>query len=49
MDKLNNEKLKDINGGGISIGAALGIGALAVFIIGVIDGFVNPEKCKEGR
>lgn len=45
MNKLNDKELVNIKGGGISIGVVIGISALVVFVVGVIDGFVNPEKC----
>ena len=47
MNSLSKTELKDINGGGISVGVALGIGAIVIFAIGVIDGYVNPEKCRQ--
>lgn len=46
MKYLCDKELNDINGGGITIATAIGISAVVVFAIGVIDGFVNPEKCK---
>lgn len=45
MEIINNEELKSIDGGGISVWAALGIGAGIVFLVGVVDGFVRPLKC----
>ena len=45
MKKLNNEKLKEIKGGGINWSLMAGIGALTSFFIGVIDGLINPKKC----
>jgi len=45
MNKINNEKLKKVTGGGINWGMTAGIGAIASFIIGVIDGLLNPKKC----
>ena len=47
MEKLNENNLKKITGGGLSIWGAIGITAGVVFIIGVIDGFVRPLKCHE--
>jgi len=41
--ELKDEQLKKINGGGF--GLALLIGAGAVFLIGVIDGYIRPLKC----
>ena len=43
--KLGNEELLNVSGGGISIGALAGIGALITFIIGIVDGYIRPEKC----
>ena len=37
--------MKKINGGGISLGAGALIVMGAVFIIGVIDGFLRPLEC----
>ena len=34
-----------IKGGGISVWAMLGIGALVTFVAGVIDGIVRPLSC----
>ena len=45
MNRVTDKELMSINGGGITIGAVVGICAAIVFIVGVIDGFVNPEKC----
>lgn len=45
MVKLNNETMQSITGGGIKWGTIAGIGALASFIFGIIDGLVNPQKC----
>lgn len=45
MKKVENEKLKTVQGGGINWGVMAGIGAVASFLIGVIDGLINPKKC----
>ncbi len=45
MKKLSKEELVKVNGGGISLGVGLLIGAGVIFIIGVIDGFMRPLKC----
>lgn len=45
MEKLKKNELLKINGGGMSVGFGLLIGAGIVFIIGLIDGFVRPLKC----
>ena len=44
MNKISNNELKQINGGGFGLG--LLIGGLATFLIGVIDGYVRPLKCR---
>ena len=45
MIKIDNNELKNINGGGLSLGAWLAIASAVTFIIGVIDGYVRPLKC----
>lgn len=45
MKKIDSEKLKQVNGGGVNWGLMAGIGAVASFLIGVIDGLINPKKC----
>lgn len=45
MNKLGKKELLKINGGGMSVGFGLLIGAGIVFIIGIIDGFVRPLQC----
>lgn len=44
MKELNNEEMLNIKGGGVSNFIGL-IGAGIVFVIGVIDGLINPRKC----
>lgn len=44
MHTLTKEELKDVNGGGV--GAYLVISGIVVFVIGVIDGFLRPLKCR---
>lgn len=43
--KMSKEELLDVTGGGVSIGVVAGIGALITFIIGIVDGYLRPEKC----
>ena len=46
MNVLSNEEMLNIKGGAIKyriIGAA--VGGLIVFIIGLVNGLVNPQKC----
>ena len=45
MKRMNDYDLKCIEGGGISIGAIVGIATGITFLIGVIDGIVRPLKC----
>ena len=45
MYKLNDSNMKNINGGGVNWTLMAGIGAVASFVIGVIDGLINPKKC----
>ncbi len=42
---LNEKELENIIGGGISYAFLAAIGAVGVFIAGVIDGIVRPLKC----
>lgn len=43
MKEIDKNELKQIEGGGVGLGLAIIAGA--VFIIGVIDGYVRPLKC----
>lgn len=45
MIKINSEQLYNVKGGAIKWGVLAGIGAFTSFIIGVIDGLTNPQKC----
>ena len=45
MKKINNEQLKEVKGGGVNWSLVAGISAVASFLIGVIDGLINPKKC----
>lgn len=45
MKKIDNKQLKEIKGGGINWGLMAGISAVGSFLIGVIDGLINPKKC----
>ena len=45
MKEISKEELQEMNGGGLSLLGVAGIVAGVVFIIGVIDGYVNPKKC----
>ena len=45
MNKINNEELRKVKGGAINLKLMAGFGAFASFLIGVIDGLMNPKKC----
>lgn len=46
MNKLSNEELVNVVGGGAFSKAVWGIiGGAVVFLIGVLDGIVSPKKC----
>ena len=45
MKKLTNTKLEKISGGGLSVAAMIGIGALIIFLSGLLEGITNPSKC----
>lgn len=42
---LSNNDLKQIKGGGFSLGTGLIWASVATFLIGLIDGFIRPLKC----
>lgn len=46
IKRIEDSELKQITGG-LSFLAGLGIAGGVVFLIGVIDGFVNPKKCND--
>lgn len=46
MNELNNEEMLNVKGGAIRfklIGAV--IGGVVVFIAGLVNGLVNPQRC----
>ena len=45
MKEIDSEQLKKVKGGGIHWGILAGFGAAASFVIGIIDGWINPKKC----
>ena len=46
IEKISDEKLEKINGGGSSaIWIGLAIAAVTVFISGIIDGIAHPKSC----
>ena len=46
MNNLSNEKLEKTRGGEIDVVGVSAIIAGAIFVIGVIEGIVNPKKCR---
>ena len=45
MKELNEQELKEVQGGGISLGTGLLIVAGVTFVVGFIDGIVRPLRC----
>lgn len=45
MIELNEKEMLDIDGGSIGWGTIALIAAGITFIIGIIDGYINPQKC----
>ena len=45
MNSLSNEALEKTKGGDIGFLGGVAITAGIVFLVGVIEGFVNPKKC----
>ena len=44
--RLTDNELKQINGGGLSIGTGFLFGGIITFIIGFMDGYIRPLKCR---
>lgn len=45
MKILNNDEMLKINGGGITYKLLGLIGGAVIFLIGLVDGIINPRKC----
>lgn len=45
MKQIDNEQLMQVKGGAVNWGVIAGIGAFSSFLIGMIDGLLNPQKC----
>lgn len=43
---LEDDELLEINGGAVSIGLASALIGGIVFIIGIIDGYLRPLRCR---
>lgn len=46
MVEIKEKELKDVSGGGLTWGAGCVIIGAVVFIIGVIDGYTRPLRCR---
>lgn len=46
MEKLKNDELKNIEGGGTTFWLILG--GIGLLILGIFDGYQNPNKCNNG-
>lgn len=46
MVELDLNEMKNISGGGLSLGTIIGIGSFITFIIGIIDGYMRPLACR---
>ena len=42
LTEMETQKIR----GGFSIWTGLGIAAIVVFIVGIIDGYINPKECE---
>ena len=45
MHTLEENELYEVNGGGVSVGIIGAIIAGVIFLIGAVEGYVNPQKC----
>jgi len=43
--EMSKQELLNVIGGGINIGVVAGISALITFVIGIVDGYLRPQKC----
>ena len=45
MEVINNQELAEIKGGARLLWYA--IGAVAILVVGIIDGIINPQPCNK--
>ncbi len=45
MKSISNEEMKAIEGGAVNWGVMAGLSAFASFLIGIVDGYINPRRC----
>ena len=46
MEILKKEELTTVKGGGLTLKLVMGIITAGTFIVGLIDGFIRPLKCR---
>ncbi len=46
MEQLDKQALLKITAGGFSFGAILAIGGIVTFLIGLVDGYIRPLRCR---
>ena len=46
MEIVNKEELNSITGGGITFKFIMGLITAGTFIVGLVDGFLRPLKCR---
>lgn len=46
MKELNKEEMLSIQGGSISAGAVALIGGCLAFLVGILDGYTRPFRCR---
>ena len=46
MIELRENEMKQITGGGLSLGTIIGIGSFITFLIGLVDGYIRPLTCR---
>ncbi len=46
MNEISNTELKSIKAGAIRWGLVGIIGGIITFVVGVIDGYTNPSRCR---
>lgn len=47
MNILANSELKNIYAGGVKIGIVAAIVGVVTFVVGVVDGYLRPLKCRK--
>ncbi len=47
MSLLDSRELLSITGGGLGKGIFIGVVALGILIVGIIDGYLRPSACNK--